>query len=362
MTLMRFRFRTLSLAVLAAAAVACGGSSSSSSSLSQGDVAVVDTQHITKSQLDHQIGIQLHQLKAQGAQVPKAGTAAYKAQVIDQSVAQLVFAAQVKVVAQELGVSVSHDAVQKRIDAAIKKAYQGDRKKYLAAIKKFGITEQDVFDQFTTIALEQAIQNKLKAEVPVNATSAQDYYNKHKSQYTLTDDTRKVDYILWPSKADAQKALAQLKAGKPQAAVAKGAIDSNTAHQPVQPLTATSAPGTLEKNFQAAALDLPTGQWGPPVPVSAGYAKTSLKGRCKPTCYFLIRPVDALQKKGTQQSFASVKAQILNQLRSTTQSQHVQQRITALVNALKKKTKYAPAYAPPASATTPATTSSTATT
>ena len=358
---MRFRFRMLSLAVLAAAAVACGGSSSSST-LQSGDVAVVDTQHITKPQLDHEIGILLRTMKAQGQPAPKPGTAAYKSQVIDQSLNQLVFAAQIHLVAQQLGVSVTHDAVQKRLDAAIKKAYNGDRAKYLAAIKKYGITDQDVFNQFEVIALEQAIQTKLEAEVPVNDATAKAYYDKHKANYTVADDTRKVNYVLVPDKATAQKDLTQLTAGKPEAQVAKGAIDADALHTPAQPLTATSAPGSLEENFQRAALTLPTGKWGGPVPVSASYANTQLKGKCKPTCYFLIRPVDNVVKKGTQQSFAAVKAQILSQLKSTQQQAHVQQRVQALINAIKKKTKYAPNYAPPASSTTPATTSPSSTT
>jgi SurA N-terminal domain/PPIC-type PPIASE domain len=357
---MRFSFRTLSLAVLAAAAVACGGSSSSSS-LQSGDVAVVDTQHITKTQLAHEIAIALHTMKAQHTPVPKAGTAAYQSQVIDQSLAQLVFADQIRLVAQQLGVSVTHDAVQKRLDAAIKKAYNGDRAKYLAAIKKYGITDQDVLAQFEVIALEQAIQHKLEAEQPVNDQTAKAYYDAHRSQYTVSDDTRKVNYILLPSKAAAAKDLGQLNAGKPEAQVAKGAIDSDALHTPAQPLTATGAAGSLEENFQRAALTLPTGKWGAPVPVSASYASTQLKGKCKPTCYFLIRPVDDLVKKGTQQSFASVKAQILSTLKSGVQAQHVQQRVQALINGIKKKTKYAPSYAPPPSSTSPATTSPTTT-
>lgn len=354
---MRALLRMLSLAVLAAALAACG-SSSSSNKLKSGDVAVVDTIHITQPQLDHEIAILIKSMQSKKQAVPKPGTTTYKSQVIDQSVQQLVFEAEVRDIATQLKVTVSDSLVRSNITKAIKQVYNGDQAKYKAAIAKLGVTEQDVFDEFQVSALEQAIGKKLAAEVPVNDSTALAYYNSHKSSFAITDDTRKVNYILVDSKATAQNDLTQLKAGKSQAQVATGAIDSNTAHQPVAPFTVTRTSGD-EKDFVAAAMSLPTGAWSQPVVVSASYAKQSLPGKCKPNCYFLIYPVSDLLKKGTQQTFAQVKAQILSQLKSTTQAQHVSSREQALVNAIKKKITYAPAYAPPASSTTPATTPTT---
>jgi SurA-like N-terminal domain/PPIC-type PPIASE domain len=353
------RLWMLPLAVLAAALVACG-SSSSSNGLASGDVAVVDGIHITKTQLDHQIAILMKTKQLQHQAVPKAGTTGYKSEVIDATVQTLVLAAEVHRIADQLGVTVPDSRVRSNITAAIKRAYQGDRSKYLAAIKKYGITEQDVFDQFQVLALEQAIGKKLAGEVPVNNQTALAYYNSHKSTYVVPDDTRKVNYILVDRKSTADKALSQLRAGKAEAQVAQGAIDSNALHQPVQPFTVTKSSGD-EQNFVNATFSIPTGAWSQPVPVSKSYTKQRLSGRCKPTCYFLIDPIGDVVKKGTQRSFAEVKSQILAQLKGTTQAQHVQEREKALVDALKKKITYAPDYAPPPSSTTPATTSSTAT-
>jgi parvulin-like peptidyl-prolyl isomerase len=355
---MRGLLRMLPLAVLAAALVACG--SSSSNKLAKDDVAVVGDTHITQSQLDHEIAIVIANLKANKRQVPTAGSTAYKSQVIDQSVQQLVFQAEVRGIAKQLNVTVPDARVKAAITTFIKKSYGGDVSKYQAALKKFGLTAQDVFDNVQLSELEKAIGTKLAAESPVNDKTALAYYNAHKASFKVTDDTRQVNYILVDSKSTAQKDLQQLNAGKSQAQVAAGAIDSNTAHQPVTPFTVTRSSGD-EKDFVAAAMSLPTRAWSQPVVVSKSYAKQSLPGKCKPDCYFLIYPVSDLLKKGTQQTFAQVKAQILSQLKSTTQAQHVQQREQQLLNDQKKKVSYAAAYAPPSASTTPATTSSTTT-
>jgi len=356
------RFLRISLlAVLAAAAVGCGGSSSSAS-LDSGDVAVVDNIHVTRDQLNHRIKLLVSSAKAQGQTLPKPGTPTYQTQVIDQSVSQLVLAAEVKLIADQLGVKVTDDQVNKRVQEGIKQSYGGSQQKYQQALKKAGYTQQDVFDSVQESLLESGIENKLKAESPVNAAAALKYYNQNKSQFTATDDSRDVNYILVPDKATAESDLQKLRSGTPEATVAKGAIDSNSLHQPSTPLKATSAPNSLEKNFQKAALSLPQGQWGDPVVVSKSYENTQLKGKCNPDCYFLIYPTDAIQKKGTVESFSSVKSQIMTQLQQTTQATDVKSRIQSLLNGLKSKIKYAQGYQPPASATTPATTSSTPTT
>ncbi len=347
------------LAVLAAAAVGCGGSSSAS--LNSGDVAVVDNVHVTRDQLNHRIKLLVSSAKAQGQTLPQAGTPGYQTQVIDQSVSQLVLAAEVKLIADQLGVKVTADEVNNRIQQGIQQSYGGSRQKYEQALKKAGYTQQDVVDSVQESLYESGIENKLKAESPVNAAAALKYYNQNKSQFTASDDSRDVNYILVPDKATADSDLKKLRGGQSEATVAKGAIDSNSLHQPPTPLKATSAPNSLEKNFQKAALSLPQGQWGDPVVVSKSYANTQLKGRCNPNCYFLIYPTDAIQKKGTTQPFSAVKAQIMTQLQQTTQATHVNSRIQSLLNGLKSKVKYAQGYQPPASATTPATTSSTAT-
>jgi hypothetical protein len=347
--------RTLSiicLAALAAFAAACGGSSSSSSSTAQlqsGDVAVVGGHHITKGDLDHQITLERAAMAAKKQKVPQVGTSAYTSAIVQPVLAYLVTDAQVHDIAQQLGVTVTPKEIQAQITKAIQQFYGGDQAKYKADLEKYKLTEADVEQQFELTLLEQKIEAKVKSQVNVTSKDVLNYYNTHKALYQTGADSRQVDYALFPSKAAAVNAHAALAAGKSFSDVSKGAIDDSSLHEPF-----VATKGQIDKAFEASAFSLPTNKLSVLVPVDNAYASTSLKGKCKPTCYFVIRPTADVVKGGAQKSFASVKAQIQSQLLSTRQSSHVQAIITKLEKQQKKLTRYAPGYAPP-KVTTPST-------
>src|SRR5439155_405829 len=75
------------------AASACGGGSGSGSNVSvpSGDVAIVGDRTITVDQLDRQIELRVRAAKIQKQQLPKAGTQAYRQQVVQPLVDRLVF-------------------------------------------------------------------------------------------------------------------------------------------------------------------------------------------------------------------------------------------------------------------------------
>jgi hypothetical protein len=79
--------------------------------------------------------------------------------------------------------------------------------------------------------------------------------------------------------------------------------------------------------------------------------KSSLPGKCKPACFFLVKPLGDV-KPGKQQSFEEAKAQIRTQLEQTQVQQAVQTRITKLLDEQKKQTHYAAKYKPAATAAT----------
>jgi hypothetical protein len=127
--------KTLPLAVLIVAAAACG-SSSSSSSLSSGDVAVVNGQHITKTQLDQQIALLVASAKAGGQTVPKAGSTEYKQKVIQPAVQQLVLNQEVLQIAKDKKIAVTDADVTKSINDIVTQNYAGDKSKFAADLKK----------------------------------------------------------------------------------------------------------------------------------------------------------------------------------------------------------------------------------
>jgi parvulin-like peptidyl-prolyl isomerase len=337
--------RISALAALAALAAACGGSSSSSSGsakLASGDVAVVGQTHITKGELDHQIQLQIAAIKVKKQKVPAVGTAAYTSTIVQPTLAYLVTDAQVHNIAKALKVSVTSKEVQDQITKAIQQFYGGSQAKYQADLKRYHLTEADIQSNFELQLLESKIETKVRNQVKVTTKDAQDYYTSHKSLYTTAADSRQVDYVLLPSKSLAEKALTTLKSGKSFGAVSSGAIDDSASHEPF-----VATKGQIDKAFQDAAFSLGTNQLSGLVPVDKAYATSSLQGKCKPTCYFIIRPTADTVKGGQQKSFASVEAQIKSQLLQSRQTAHLQKVVNGLEKEQKKVTKYAPGYAPP---------------
>jgi parvulin-like peptidyl-prolyl isomerase len=360
--------RILILAAIAASTAACGGSSSSSSgsdSLQKGDIAVVGNVHITRQDLDHQIKLEVRAMQVgsesctggstgqenctnKGTKVPKVGTTAYTTTIVQPVVAYLVTQAQVENIAKALHVGVTPKQLKAQVTQAIAQYYGGNQAKYQADLKKYDLTEADVEQQFKLTLLEQNIETKLKGQVKVTTKDLHDYYNSHKSLYETTASTRKVDYVLVPSKALADKALAALQSGKGFKDVAKGAIDDSSLHEPF-----VATEGQIDAAFQKPAFSLKTNQLSGLVPVDKAYANSSLKGKCKPTCYFIIRPLAAAIKGGAKKSFGEVEAQIQTTLLASRQSAHLQAVVTKLENAQKKITHYAPGYKPPKTPKTP---------
>jgi foldase protein PrsA len=350
----RFRIFLLTLLVLAVALGAgCGGGGGgAASTLEKGDVAVVGSIHITTKELDHQIQLQEQSAKVSKQTLPKPGTSDFKTQVTDPILHRLVTEAQVENIAKVLGVTVSDSAIQKSLDQGVQQQF-GTQAKFQAFLTKYGITEDDLKQQVVRPSLLQtAITNKLKSQYKITDAQIQDYYNKNKASFA-NPSSRKVHYILTKDKADANAARTALAKGTSITALVKQ-YSLDYKNSPSGALTAQH--GQLETNFDNAVFNqLQTGGISLPVPVSKSYADSNLAGKCKPTCYFVIR-ADADIVKGSQQTLDQVKAQITSRLEQSVQQQKVSARIQVLVKQQQKLTTYAPGYKP-ATPTNPSSTS-----
>lgn len=344
-------------AILAVAVSACGGSSSAPK-LGPNDVALVDGTLITKSQLDHRIVIETAAAKLQGHALPKVGTSAYTTEVIQGTVAQLVFEAEVKNVARKLGVTVTPADVQKQLASIIKTEFGGSQSKFDSYVKSVKLTTADVNDEVATNLYEHKIENKLTSQVKVSAAEVQAYYSRNLPSFTI-------------------------------------AIDASSLHG-TKPFSASLTPGMLETNFQKAVRTLTTGELSQPVAVSKAYMQSQLAGKCQPQCYFLIKPTGPATGKAGKQTRPvlyillrdlataqkartelaggkswklvaeepSPLAQVSSEIRSTLLGQRRQRYFTSRWKALKKAEDklvvYAPAYRPPSLAPTTSSSSTTA--
>jgi hypothetical protein len=353
----RFRISLLTLLVAAIALSAGCGGGGATSTLKSGDVAVVGDRHITQDELDHQITLKIHSAKVDKQTVPQQGTAAYKTQIVDPVVSRLVLEAQLENIAAKLKITVTDDDVQKALDDTIQQSFGGDMNKYHDYLKKFGVTEDDVKEQVIRPSLlETKIQDKVKAQFPITDAQIKDYFDSHTAEF-ITPDTRKVHYVIVASKADAQAAHTAIAGGQLWSSVYKKySLDYQSGTPAAQLGEFSASKGQTEANFGTAVFgtSLKTGQLSGLIEVSKTYSDQNLPGKCKQTCYFVIRP-DADIVKGAAQTLDQAKATIESKLATTVQAPKIQQRLTQLVEEQKKITHYADAYKPP-TPTNPSTT------
>ena len=161
----RLTFAALFAVALAVVAVGCG-TSSDSGDVPSNSVAVVEDHTITKSEFDDLVKYAKRSYDAQKRPFPKVGTQEY-AQIRDQAVKFLVQRAQFEVKADELGVDVSDDAVDKRIEEYKKERHKGSEKKFQEELKQQGLTEDQARDIIRANLIQEAIYNKVTADVKV---------------------------------------------------------------------------------------------------------------------------------------------------------------------------------------------------
>ncbi|HJR95908.1 MAG TPA: SurA N-terminal domain-containing protein, partial [Gaiellaceae bacterium] len=130
MTLARITLGIL-LATLALAASACGGGSES---VPSGAIAVVDGTEISEDDLDELIAQAKKGYESQKQEFPKAGTPEFQS-IQTQYVAYLVELEEFRQAAEELGVSVTDEDVDKAEQELIKDRFDGKRAEYEKALE-----------------------------------------------------------------------------------------------------------------------------------------------------------------------------------------------------------------------------------
>src|SRR5262245_18591241 len=250
----RFLLLFALLASLSVAA-ACGDDSSGGSvSVSDDLVAVVGDREITVAQLDRQIELRQKAAEIGKEELPKAGSAEYRTQVVQPLVDQLVTAAQVENIAKELGVTVSDEDVQKALDDAIQQQYGGDTEQFQKDAEKFGFEEGEVEEFLIRPSLlQQKITEKLTEPNEITDEDLQKYYDEHKADYE-TQDSREVEFMLVGSREDAIAARLAVAQGDSWKSVAKKYAVPPGPPSTGGTFTATNQQGAIEENFRQAVF------------------------------------------------------------------------------------------------------------
>jgi parvulin-like peptidyl-prolyl isomerase len=312
--------------VLAFLAVACG-TSSGAGDVPANSVAVVGDRAITKAEFEELVTYAKRSYDAQKRPFPKVGTQEY-AQIRDQAVRFLVQRAQFEVKAEDLGVNVTDEAVDKRIEQYKKERHGGSDKKFQAELKAQGLTLQQAREIIRANLIQEAIYNKVTADAKVSETEIREYYEKNKAQYG-TPETRIVRHVLVKEKALADRLHQQLRAGGDWKAIAKRYSQDPASKSQGGRMTATK--GALVPEFEQAAFSV--GNNGITKPVKTQYG------------WHIIQALSPV-KKGSTTPFKQVKEAIRQQLVQEKKNKEMQSWVEDMRKDLDDETAYQVGYKP----------------
>src|SRR5215213_4521582 len=171
--------------------------------------------------------------------------------------------------ADEQGVKVTDDEVQKSLDQQKKQAFPkaGDYEKFL---KDSGQTNDDVVLRVKMELISNKIRDKVtKGKDTVTDQQIKDYYDKNKAQFAQPE-RRDLSIVLTKTKAKAEQAKAALASGQSFKSVAKqySIDDASKAQGGKLPAVAK---GQQEKAFDEAIFKARKGQLQGPVKTQFGY-------------------------------------------------------------------------------------------
>ncbi|HET9323298.1 MAG TPA: peptidylprolyl isomerase [Gaiellaceae bacterium] len=324
--------RVFSTAVLVLAiavfAVACG-SDGGNDSVPANSVAVVGDQTIPKSEFDDLIAYAKRSYEAQKRPFPKVGTPEY-VQLRDQAMRFLVQRTQFEVKADELGIDVSDDAVDKRIDQYIKERHGGDKKKFEAELKQQGLSPAQARGIIRANLIQEAIFNKVTKDVKVSDQDVKNYYDKNKAQYG-TPETREVRHVLVKDKALADRLYNELRAGGDWKAIAKKYSQDPSSKNQGGKMVATK--GQLVPEFEQVAFTI--GDNGISKPVKTQYG------------WHVIQALGPI-KKSQSTPYDQVKEAIRQQLLQQKRNKDMEKWVSDMRKDLNDETTYQVGYKPKA--------------
>ena len=317
-------------ALLSLLAAGCGGGGGS---IPKDGVAKVGDKVITRASLQTLLMQAQRSYKQQGRDFPKAGSPEYL-QLQAQALQFLVQREQYQQKADETGVTISDKKVADRLKQIKKQYFGGSEKRYLAELKKQGLTDTQVKRDIKAQLISEALFKRLTDKVKVTDQEARDYYAKNPEQYS-TPESRDVAHILVKKKPLADSIYKQVTGRGDFAALAKKYSEDPGSKAQGGKLTVSK--GQTVPEFDKVAFTLKTGTISKPVKTQYGFHVIKALSNIRP-------------RKATP--YKQVADAIRQQLTSTRRTEV----ITKWQNELKKeyegKITYAKGYEPPETGTT----------
>jgi len=293
-------------------------------------VAVVSQIQITRDDFDKMLAENKAQMKAQKQTIPKPGSPEYSAlrtRILDFLVQRSEFEARGKA---ELGIEITDKQIDARLKKIKKQYFGGSEKKYLAQIKKQGLTDEQVREDVKSQLLSEAIFAKVTSNVTVSDAAVEKYYRSHLASYKQPAK-RQVRHILVKNKALALQIEQQLKNGGDFAALAKK-YTTDTSSKPF----GGKLPGGITRGqtvapFDKAAFALKTNEISAPVHTQYGW--------------HIIQPLSKVTPPSTT-PLKQVKAAIQQQLAQQKKNDAMTRWVDETKKQYASKIKYAAGFGP----------------
>jgi foldase protein PrsA len=280
---------------LALVAAGCGGTTTAT--LGSDDAAVVGSKPITKAQFQELMDRAQKSYEAQKRPFPKPGTTEYE-QLKGQAVTFLIQRAEFEQEADSMGIKVTDDEVDKRIEQLKKQFYGGSDERYRKTLKQQGLTEDQAKEEVRAQLVSEELFKKVTSDVKISDKEVKAYYASHKSQYGQPQ-TREVRHILVQKKALADQLYAQLRAGANFAKLAKKySKDPGSASNGGK---LTISKGQTVPEFDKTAFALKKNELSKPIHTQYGYHIIQALSEIKPAQTTPLSKVQASIKQQLEQ-------------------------------------------------------------
>jgi len=261
------RLALLAFALLALVATGCGGSSSASARLGADDVAVAGSKEIGKEEFQTLMARAKRSYDTAKRPFPKPGTAEYE-QLKGQAVTFLILRAEFEQEAEDLGVDVTDEKVDKRVEQLKKQFYGGNQERYEKTLRQQGLTAEQARGEVRMQLIQEDLYKQVTGDVKVTKDEIRAYYNSHKAQYQQPE-SREVRHILVQKKPLADQIYAQLKSGANFAKLAKKYSKDPGSAANGGKLTVSK--GQTVPEFDKKTFELKKGELSKPVKTQYGY-------------------------------------------------------------------------------------------
>ncbi len=269
----------LATCALAVAATACGGEEERTAEDVPPDaIALIEDNAVPRAEFDELMKRAETSYKSQKRPFPEVGTPEYQ-DLKTRAVAFLVQRHQMRAEAEELGVEVTEEDVDAKVEELKETAFEGDEKKFQEALEKEGLTEEEAREEIRDRLLQEKLYEKVTEEVEITDEAAQAYYDENKEQFTQPA-SRDVRHILVKNKAVADRVYSQLQNGGNFAALAREFSQDDSTKKLGGKLPVTK--GSTVPSFDKAAFNLEPGEVSKPVKTTFGWHVIKADGPVKP--------------------------------------------------------------------------------